>query len=175
VRSSRREVVLGLTIGLSLSMLLAAAGQAYLREDVIANTHRGPEAIETLTLSARAESGATSSAAPLPPNTAEQPAISKPEIAKAEPAKPAATKPAATKPAAAKAETAKPATANTERAGRIAPRASPARERTGARRSPLVSSDPPLFEVEKPLSEAPHERAPMSPAESAGLGLDLPL
>jgi hypothetical protein len=55
VRSSKREIVLGLMIGLGLSMLLAAIGQAYLQEErPVAGAQEQPE-LESLTLSARPE------------------------------------------------------------------------------------------------------------------------
>jgi len=56
VRSSKGEIVLGLTIGLGVSLLLAGLGQAYMRGDVVADQ---PEsALESVTLSARPEAAA---------------------------------------------------------------------------------------------------------------------
>ena len=68
-------------------------------------------------------------------------------------------------------------------AGRVLPRAvrDPSRHSVvgqsaaRARRAPAIAVEPPAFESEKSLSEAARDRSPMSPAESAGLGLDLPL
>jgi hypothetical protein len=208
VRSSKREVVLGLTIGLGLSLLLAAVGQAYLRDDVIAS---GPDGvIESITLSARPEaataSAASSSAASSSAASAGAPSGTAASAAEPVPTSPAAgvrsadSKRLASAPhvrqapsgagdarlargaadgdesallAHARLEPQKRTSEKAERAERMPPRPS-ARERAARRASP-ITSEPPVFEVERPLSEAPHERAPLSPAESAGLGLDLPL
>ena len=212
VRSSRREVVLGLTIGLGLSMLLAVVGQAYLREGVVAEAQPTPAEVESITLSARAETGANGAALPgseAPSEAAAsgaQPALGLPTVLReeqgsreergAEPPGVARsngshTQPAPTLAASARARSTEPERmlarspreASKGRTGRVLPRA--ARDLGGksaapqsaarARRAPAITVEPPAFESEKSLSEAPRDRSPMSPAESAGLGLDLPL
>jgi hypothetical protein len=235
-RSSKREVVLGLGIGLGLSMLLAAVGQAYLRDDVVAERHgapgsRDPAAIESITLSARPESA--------PSTTGAQSATRSGALASSEATLGKGTDPAPGKSTARNArqtaagsarddstgsdsmgsdstgsdsmgsdsmgsdstglaalesaasgrvarvtvssergssERVQPLTERQrgERGPRVAQR-SVGRERERERRSMPIATQPPVFEVEKPLSDAPPERAPLSPAESAGLGLDLPL
>jgi hypothetical protein len=57
VRSSKGEIVLGLTIGLGVSLLLAGLGQAYMRGDVVAD-QQPASALESVTLSARPEAAA---------------------------------------------------------------------------------------------------------------------
>jgi hypothetical protein len=228
VRSSRREVVLGLTIGLGLSMLLALVGQAYLREDVVAETQPTPAELESITLSARPETDARGAAWPgaaasAPPATGtsaalqesaasggELPGVAQPEARSAEPLGVASSNGADSPPAG---TIAPPSSAfsDGERmlahsapegvrgvAGGVLPRA--ARDSSGhsvarnsvtrsavtrsagprssmsrAHRTPAIAVEPPAFESEKTLSEAARDRSPMSPAESAGLGLDLPL
>jgi hypothetical protein len=55
VRSSRREIVWGLMIGLGLSLVLAGVGQTYLRDPMIADGMTPPTELESITLSARPE------------------------------------------------------------------------------------------------------------------------
>jgi hypothetical protein len=179
VRSSRREVVLGLMIGVGLSLLLAGVGRAYLREDVVADAEFVPEVLESVTLSARRESDV-----PAAPSVAEQlaaasnPAYSTPGVANPAAVNPTAVNPTAVNPTADSAPQ-HPRLANArleppKRARDRAP-ARAARERAASRRAPASGAEPPILELVKPFSEAPRERPPMSPAESAGLGLDLPL
>jgi hypothetical protein len=205
-RSSKREVVLGLGIGLGLSMLLAAIGQAYFREDVIADRQaspgvREPASIESVTLSSRPDSpgGATNanrSVAPLSPEPAHdkggaarsarservdvvaRDGASAPRTVsggRASSRPPAISKREASSPShpasgVAVSIDARPESTRGKRAARV-PERSPERER----RLPPLATQPPAFDVDKPLSDAPPERAPLSPAQSAGLGLDLPL
>jgi hypothetical protein len=63
VRSSKGEIVLGLTIGLGVSLLLAGLGQAYLRSDPIAEAPSAPAQLESVTLSARPEAAAANAGA----------------------------------------------------------------------------------------------------------------
>jgi hypothetical protein len=65
VRSSKGEIVLGLTIGLGVSLLLAGLGQAYLRGDSVASDPGAPAPVESVTMSARPESPGPSSGGPL--------------------------------------------------------------------------------------------------------------
>jgi hypothetical protein len=69
VRSSKGEIVLGLTIGLGVSLLLAGLGQAYLRGDVIADGSSDPAQLESVTLSARPDVAPAAGVAPagIPP------------------------------------------------------------------------------------------------------------
>jgi hypothetical protein len=205
VRSSKREVVLGLTIGLGLSMLLAVVGQAYLRDEVVAEAQPTPAEVESITLSARPETDARGAALP----GSETPSASAASGARLAPGLPGAlseergaaptgvassdgsdTQPApalAAPPSApstdaerllarapreaSKGRTDRAPRATRDLGGQSAARQSAAR----ARRAPAIAVEPPAFESEKSLSEAPRDRSPMSPAESAGLGLDLPL
>jgi hypothetical protein len=197
VRSSKREVVLGLMIGLGLSLALAAVGQAYLREELIAESPDPSEPtsapdtpaqneIESVMLSARPESGASGS-------DAASGGAERVGVARAAGGVVGATPPAidgrkATNADGA-AESARRSSASGPAAKRLAPeqveppkRASEkgqgeraeARQRTKARRPP-TATEAPDFEVDKPLAEPSPEPAHLTPAESAGLGLDLPL
>jgi hypothetical protein len=204
VRSSRREVVLGLTIGLGLSMLLALVGQAYLREDVIAEAQPASAGVESITLSARPETDARGAALPgseAPAASGARPEAVPPEARGAEPLGVASSDRSDNQPE--RSIAASPSERSSERdgmladvpradsppevakgrSGRVLPRAvrDPSRHSVAgqsaarARRAPAIAVEPPAFESEKSLSEAARDRSPMSPAESAGLGLDLPL
>jgi hypothetical protein len=194
VRSSKGEVVLGLMIGLGLSLVLAAVGQAYLREDVIAESsapteERAPdirprEDIESVMLSARPESGggaATGGAERLegaraaggvasaaPALAARQRLVNADSQAESKRrAAPSGTEPVIV--AAARLEPAKRASDKGQR------ERAEARQRAKARRVPAAAAETSDFEVDKPLAEPSPEPAHLTPAESAGLGLDLPL
>jgi hypothetical protein len=208
VRSSKREIVLGLTIGLGLSLVLAAIGQNYLRPDPIANAPL--QQLESLTLSARPRAPANEMAVAEPSGTGPAP-VEPPGAGSAlepardgrgqgDPTRSAGNFPRAdgnapqvdgNQPLADGATPAFAAPGTFD--GR--PRADLARHgaRTGtangagwgpstgsrpanshAARSTLVSA-PPAPEAGKSPEEAAPARARMSPAESAGLGLDLPL
>jgi hypothetical protein len=203
-RSSKREVVLGLGIGLGLSMLLAAVGQAYLRENVVADRQGNPAvresaSIESVTLSARPEAPAIAPATAASGTRAVAPLSREPALGKGAargvrseragsvasdgatargvlPSGPASARPPTV--SAREASLSAPAPraeaplepARAKRAARVPERA------TERERRPLPpATQPPAFELEKPIADAPPERAPLSPAESAGLGLDLPL
>jgi hypothetical protein len=199
VRSSKREIVLGLAIGLGLSMLLAGLGQAYLEsgvQDVIAAAPPSqPAQLESLTLAARPQtptpSGALSSAAPSTP-VPSSPAVPAPEKHGGDAllasntgaihASASTSRDAVTGGRAAVASRAVPARASGSKRGvepRAARRASNARELATAstrREDAAASAEPQSFEAGKSFEETPPPpRAPLSPAESAGLGLDLPL
>jgi hypothetical protein len=201
VRSSKREVILGLMIGLGLSLALAAVGQAYLREELIAESPdpseptsapdtRAQNEIESVMLSARPESGASGSDAAS--GGAERvgvaraaggvvgatpPAIDGRKVTNADGAAESARRSSASGPAAsppakrlAPGQVEPPNRASEKGQGERAE----ARPRTKARRPP-TATEAPDFEVDKPLAEPSPEPAHLTPAESAGLGLDLPL
>jgi hypothetical protein len=201
VRSSKREVVLGLMIGLGLSLALAAVGQAYLREELIAESPdpseptsapdtRAQNEIESVMLSARPESGASGSDAAS--GGAERvgvaraaggvvgatpPAIDERKVTNTGGAAESARRSSASGPAAspspkrlAPGQVEPPKRASEKGQGERAE----ARQRTKARRPP-TATEAPDFEVDKPLAEPSPEPAHLTPAESAGLGLDLPL
>lgn len=226
VRSSRREVVLGLTIGLGLSLLLAVVGQAYLREnaggEAVAQTPPTPAELESLTLAARPGTDARGAAWPGPAvssagaSSAGQFPVSSAGVSSSAAVSPSAAVPLSAPAAAlapgggaepprvatdglgsepAHAIAASPSASGAEgqrmlahpgvdhpgvdakRSERVLARAgrdSGGRSAARARRAPAIAVEPPAFESEKSLSEG-RERTPMSPAESAGLGLDLPL
>jgi len=183
VRSSKREIVLGLAIGLGLSLVLAAVGHTYLRDESTANAP-APE-LEALMLSARPRAASAEPAlAEAVPSVPAAPQAS--ALAPVEAAAPAGAgssePPSASPPAAAPARAASAAAAGSG-AGSVAPRAKAGRakprpagsqpvHRTGAAAS--VEPAPPV-DGAKPFDEAAPGRTPLSPAESAGLGLDLPL
>jgi hypothetical protein len=215
VRSSKGEIVLGLTIGLGVSLLLAGLGQAYLRGDVIAEGS-GEPALESVTLSARPDlapaGGAPAGSAPeAPRNGSGVPAGAASRPAASGDAAPGARTAAAgvadgrTAPRDAVAGDALLARATvgkrTERAPQRAtparaPRPRPARRadsgsaasavdssaahpgadlpRAGAS-SAAVSPGALAAPSEPPPAESPRAGAPLTPAESAGLGLDLSL
>jgi hypothetical protein len=214
VRSSKSEIVLGLTIGLGVSMLLAGLGQAYLRDDAIADA---PARLESVTLSARPEMPAGSAApargaaptdavAASPAASSDRASSAAPATGAAADARAAAIEPrasgvAAIDAAGARDEARDAAGASmwlaragaSNRAERTQPRATPARS-TRARHSHPAASAPaaddspaapppdavppaailPAAPLTPPSDPAPAP-APLTPAESAGLGLDLPL
>lgn len=221
VRSSKGEIVLGLTIGLGVSLLLAGLGQAYLRGDVVADGASAPAQLESVMLSARPDmpasaapsSGAVSvsaAAAANPASAGEAASGARPPAAGVVARRRAASD--ARRPASAAAGNAAPggslvlAEASlaeatlAKRTERTPQRATPARARAAqtdpsarasavspAAASPAVVSPPPASPAAVPAgaapsapalrspSEPPPASAPMTPAESAGLGLDLPL
>jgi hypothetical protein len=232
VRSSKREIVLGLTIGLGLSLVLAAVGQNYLRSEPIANAP-GAE-LESLTLSARP--GSTSGEGSMQ-GSAEPPAAERAPSAAAasatasdgagEAARGAQEEPARESQVPSRARLAESTRApvptravrRTSVSGALAstqgtltasrrhapgggfgaePGSHPVTFHAGtsdgrwsearspetrslqakspeAKSSEAKSPDAKSFEAGKSPEEAPPSRARMSPAESAGLGLDLPL
>lgn len=209
VRSSKGEIVLGLTIGLGVSLLLAGLGQAYLRGDPVADGSSAPSELESVTLSSRPDVAPAGSEASRS-NVGSSSGAGVP--ANGEPARPAASSGART--AAASSVTARPTgsdgsaarrpagaagdglvagdavvlaqAAGTKRLERTPQRA--ARPRHAQRASAPASgagdlptnavptnavpsaSSPPAVP-----SEPPPAASPLTPAESAGLGLDLPL
>jgi hypothetical protein len=205
VRSSKREIVLGLTIGLGLSMLMAAVGQAYLVEEPIAES--APSELESLTLSARPEVTAdpVAEGATAEPAMAAQPGQGYVNAGSAAPGAPNTEPSIAAPSVVGSAADVAPALggsfgnggvsrsdistsggidqrvfASSEQASR---RATPDRARRGARgngaarKTPsMLSEEPPVFGPGKSFDAPPADnRSPLSPAESAGLGLDLPL
>lgn len=195
VRSSKREIVLGLAIGLGLSLVLAAAGQAYLREEPVASSS-APE-VESLALSPTPEAVAPATSA-VDDSLATAPAGG--DQAVAEPiARAAVSERAASSPlvnarqrraglVSGLDDSSSQPTAYTSQGGAVARRAharhdgapralGPARtssssaQASGKTYESRVYDDPPPAPV-PPASLAP---ASLSPAESAGLGLDLPL
>jgi hypothetical protein len=201
VRSSKGEIVLGLTIGLGVSLLLAGLGQAYLRGDAIADGagadgSSAPEQVESVTLSARPElapagsvseatrggvgaaaSGAQSPASgDAPPRRAAGVASGRIERDGNGARRPAGA--AVGGGVAGDAVLLAQATV-AKRTERTPPRATPARA-TRPRPAQRAESAPANGSVVSPAavalpSEPPPASAPMTPAESAGLGLDLPL
>lgn len=219
VRSSKGEIVLGLTIGLGVSLLLAGLGQAYMRGDVVADQ---PEsALESVTLSARPEaavqatgSGATSSGAVASPSGA----AASEDKTPAQPAVSASIRAGASSPiqrgdvsfggatrgddSDLLARTVFPGDSERapKRARAVASRAVPSRavpsrsvpsravsshratpsEPTGipveaAALSPAVLAPTVLSPAAVSPERARAPSAPLTPAQSAGLGLDLPL
>jgi hypothetical protein len=195
VRSSKREIVLGLAIGLGLSMLLAGLGQAYLKsgvQDVIAAVPPAPPAqLESLTLAARPQT-APAAAVAVPPAAVPPPA----PLPGAVPHVPTAEKRVADALLASNTESSHSSASGGRSA--VAARAVPARASgskrsvepraprrasnarvlaaASARRNDGAPAEPPAFEAGKSFEESPPPpRSPLSPAESAGLGLDLPL
>jgi hypothetical protein len=219
VRSSKREIVLGLMIGLGLSMLLAAVGQAYLTDEVpVADA--APPQLESLTLSARPEAApAREVAGDERVANAFQPAsgsLGSPSLgstslgsaslgsadlaAPGEPVAGSAASDVSPPPAPAGSfsdgEPSPAAGGRAERAAfarsgavvsevpsRATPQRSVDRARRAARSNPAgvrktsttSVAGPPAFEAGKSFDAPPSDRSSLSPAESAGLGLDLPL
>ena len=205
VRSSKREIVLGLAIGLGLSLVLAAVGQAYLRDDEPVASSPPPE-VESLALSARPEP-----ATPPPSAVGDEPASSeetaaKP-IARAALAERTAmsprvmSSPAVSSPAARahqrragqvgngldEPERLATAPAQPSSPGPVARRAHhdgaspvPSRASTSPAQASGKTSDSSRgygtpAPARAPQAPAALNPASLSPAESAGLGLDLPL
>ncbi|HTV21196.1 MAG TPA: hypothetical protein VMG12_21065, partial [Polyangiaceae bacterium] len=217
VRSSKGEIVLGLTIGLGVSLLLAGLGQAYLRGDVVAEDQSASSPLESVTLSARPEaSGAAAeargygaSAGVVAARASESASVAAgpqraPRAAGEAPAALAATvagrdsgllahaSPArhaepAVLPRATPARATRPvslAPATPTRAHRSEPSAvsgvelddAPAASPAAARAAAAAASPAAAASAAAPASvRAPASAAPLTPAQSAGLGLDLPL
>lgn len=159
VRSSKREIVFGLGIGLGLSVVLAGVGRTYLDTE---HTLQAQVDLETTTLSALPRSEATVAttepevtSAPEPSSDEAQRGGAAADVAEPLPAleQVVAAAPAVAKPAAA---------ARKPRAHRAAPRRPPPQR-------------PPALKDTSPAGLPPPAKAPLSPSESAGLGLDLPL
>lgn len=172
VRSSKGEIVVGLTIGLGVSLLLAGLGQAYLRgEGAIAVEENAASRLEVVTLSARPDvpAGVTGAA---------------PESSGVEPTLDVSTTAVDREAIDDAASLDRSRSESAKRAIPPPPRATPAAK--GARRADATgTNDPPLAEdaiaepSPAPLSPAlptpaPPTPAPLTPAESAGLGLELP-
>jgi hypothetical protein len=198
VRSSKREIVLGLTIGLGMSLVLAAIGQSYLRSDPIANGSGGQD-LESTTLSARpsaAEAGMLGAAGLGAAGSRIEPAeLERSRAEASQEPKPAlaidgASALESTHPSAASFDAAS-VNSGSVTAGGAHPKAA---RRSGAGNALVSTSgahgssassghaaraasapDLPPSEAGKSPEEASPARARMSPAESAGLGLDLPL
>lgn len=207
VRSSKGEIVLGLTIGLGVSLLLAGLGQAYLRGDVVADGSSAPAQLESVTLSARPDvapadsaseassngGGAPTSGAPVSPRASGTAAIGSAAVgalASAEhDGRGARRHPGAAAGGAVAGDAVLLAQATlAKRIERTAPRATPARATrprnaqraegalvSSADDSARSSAVPSPAAVSPLPSEPPPTSAPLTPAESAGLGLDLPL
>jgi hypothetical protein len=219
VRSSKGEIVLGLTIGLGVSLLLAGLGQAYLRGDVIADGSSDPAQLESVTLSARPDVAPAAGIAPAgiaPAGSAPQAPSNGSGVPASGATSPAASGDAAPRTGVADARTA-PRDAVAQDAvllaratvGKRTERSTPARAARPrpARRADSVSESsavdssathPPAGvprtvaspaavspaavspgalapPSEPPPAEPPRARAPLTPAESAGLGLDFSL
>jgi hypothetical protein len=209
VRSSKREIVLGLMIGLGLSMLLAAIGQAYLQEEQpIAGAAESPE-LESLTLSARPEAPASALAPASDPALApnEAPPVARvsegltgsqvahvagggASLASAsmgslgtsdlggrpDPMSRGARENAEGERAPSPARSADvPRRATPERARRSGAPAARSHAAPARKAPPAVADEAPSFEAGKSFEPPPNGRSSLSPAESAGLGLDLPL
>lgn len=194
VRSSKREIVLGLAIGLGLSLVLAAVGQAYLREEPVASS---PPEVESLVLTAKPEAApspaddtpaaAPASGEPPPPEPMARAAVTERAVGERGPSSPS--------PRAHQRRTGLVSNGLNEpdasRAGASAAAQAPVARRAHARRddSPAARAsgeqagksnassqgydDPPPARA--PMNPASMNPASLSPAESAGLGLDLPL
>lgn len=209
VRSSKREIVLGLAIGLGLSLVLAAVGHSYLREVPVASAP--PPELESLTLSARPES------APAPSNPAAPSPVARTSAASSSPGPVAGSLLAAAHtavpadrggaaPAAHLARKLAVDPSARELRASLEPVSGSERSLSGERSSEAAARGVPSRAVARrahargadaapaapgtrrgagsdrdsvPSFEEPAPRAPLppalSPAESAGLGLDLPL
>jgi hypothetical protein len=194
VRSSKREIVLGLAIGLGLSLVLAAVGQAYLHEEPIAGS---PPEVQALALSARPQTAASApEAAPFAEPRAGSEPSAEPASAGAEGA--LATAASVTERSLARANelqrSASPgrvgpsAARASEPRGSVPPRAVARRSHArhdaapGGARASSAFEPGPAYDAPLPARAAlpstggaAASPVPMSPAESAGLGLDLPL
>jgi len=187
VRSSKREIVLGLAIGLGLSLLLAAVGQAYMREVPVASSP--PPEVESLALSARPESGAplassspalAEPAAPVPVEPSahgERDLSAQAGNTSGEPWRPIHSTPSAGRSPADRASV--PRREHPRREG--AASAAGAQQRVAARGKAGAATEGvsgKSFEAPPPARSSLSPAQPatsLSPAESAGLGLDLPL
>jgi hypothetical protein len=162
VRSSQREVVLGLGIGVGLSILLAVGGQALLEK-------RGPSSSAPASIQT-AIPGLLPSAGPEGESLIPAPAVALTDSA------PASGRDSAAAPA----EAASPASASPARpASQISSRRRALARPRAVSSSKLPSAEPAARTAEpnlKKLPDGPEEPAktPLSPSESAGLGLDLP-
>jgi hypothetical protein len=209
VRSSKREIVLGLMIGLGLSMLLAGIGQAYLTEEQpIADTQR-PE-LESLTLSARPEVllpspvlsasdsagsallpsegrpvahsnegdiGSPVAQAPVASAVASMASASMASLGGSDASRlPLASRPARALPARATPERARRSGTTAARSHAVPPRHAPRNSSSANAGAASANAEgTPSFEAGKSFESPANGRPPLSPAESAGLGLDLPL
>jgi hypothetical protein len=172
VRSSQREVVLGLGIGVGLSILLAVAGQALLHKGGSANSE---PALQTATPSL------SPSATPDGERLLPAPAAGFAGTAPSSGVDSAGAPASASAPAPAAAERVPSDRATSERAAsdravaQVATRRrSAARARSGSSRLPSAASAAPS-EERSPDGPEPPSKTPLSPSESAGLGLDLSL
>lgn len=211
VRSSKGEIVLGLTIGLGVSLLLAGVGQAYLRGDALAGAvaeESESAQLESVTLSARPEASAAEPRRSASPEAA-SPEAASPEVASpeagegAEPRRAQAAKQPASKgstsggssgeaalfaavskraepgaasvsakstaPSSSSARATPPRATSPRRSARAASEVAEAQPRAAA--APAPTASPNVAPAERPPASA----APLTPAQSAGLGLDLPL
>jgi hypothetical protein len=202
VRSSKGEIVLGLTIGLGVSLLLAGLGQAYLRGDVVADGSSAPAQLESVTLSARPDvapagssetsnnGGGVTTSAPASPRASGTASVGTAAVGA-----PAGTEhegsgarrhPGAAVGGAVAGDAVLLAQATlAKRIERTAQRATPARatrprnaQRAESALAASADDSAHLPAAASPIalpSEPPPASAPLTPAESAGLGLDLPL
>ncbi len=168
VRSSQREVVLGLGIGIGLSVLLAVAGQALLHES-------GPASSESPIQTATP--GLSPSATPDGERLLPAPAVGLRGTAPASGGLDSVGAPArASAPASVAVSRNANSRAAPERAvERVASRRrAAARAHAGGSTLPSGESAAPREEKSPDGPELP-AKTPLSPSESAGLGLDLPL
>ncbi len=172
VKSSRREIVLGLTIGIGLSLLLAALGQAYLAGErpVAASPSLGTEA---LALGARPQ-GSPAADLPAPASNPVAPDPVAPSAAVAPgpevPPKPASAVGHARKAGAEAADDVSSAAPAARRAASARKERALRTNKSGPRPSDAFQS-----EAGAAFDGSASEKTPLSPSESAGLGLDLPL
>jgi hypothetical protein len=163
VRSSKREIVLGLAIGMSLAAALGVIGQRYLARRAPAGT-----SVMTNATQPRPEENA-----PLREDWSLRPQPAHRQALPADAPKSAAETQAPALEPAMEDEAERPRRA----------RAKPARGKAAASRPPAAASPPDLFSEEPRGSSEdawiegpkPPAKAPPSPAESAGLGMDLSL
>jgi hypothetical protein len=164
VRSSKREIVLGLTIGMALAAALGVIGQRYL-------ARRAPAGVQAPVVTTAAQLSAVPSA----PVREERSLRPRPTTL------PAPLPLAEAQESAA--ETQEPALEVAERPRRARPKASRSKAAARASLPPAAGSPPDLFSEEPRGSSddawiegaKPPAKTPPSPAESAGLGMDLTL
>jgi len=182
LRSSKREVVLGLGIGLGLSFMLVRWGQEYLTQRVAPEP--GPEfRVESLAVNparlpavhlpvASAPAGSALPVPGTPPSVLSSagspPAVSAPS------GKEAARKETATLTQAALAggQQLVPHRSSASHSSRSARPAPSARPRAGS--DPNLDAEDGVLQAPSDELE-PRDKTPLSPSQSAGLGLDLPL
>lgn len=161
MRSSKREIVLGLSIGVGLSVVLAGLGQSYVDSE---RSWQAQGVIETARLSALPQPAAPASEAAALPEAL-------PLAAAVEPGVAAEAEAAEANVLTSRARIPEEPVLAAKSAAPV-----PKRRRSGekARQVPKRAASP---RVEAPASEGAPLRAPtsLSPSESAGLGLDLPL